>query len=150
MLERFEMKNCKAVDSSMKLDLTVVMLSFNNKHQIHANIIYWYKSTVDLLMYATTMTRLDLINVLSIINRYLINSDSTHIAAFQRIFCYVQKTLDYELEYGPLNKKLNYFNMFDFHDYSDADWVGTKDDRFLINDHIFFVVEESISWSFKR
>ena len=40
MLERFEMKNCKSVDSSMKLDLTTVMMSFNNEHQAHANIIY--------------------------------------------------------------------------------------------------------------
>ena len=40
--------------------------------------------------------------------------------------------------------------MLDFHDYSDADWVDTKDDRFSTSDYIFFVVEESISWSFKR
>ena len=40
--------------------------------------------------------------------------------------------------------------MLDFHDYSDANWADTKDGRFSINDHIFFVVEESISWNFKR
>ena len=51
---------------------------------------------------------------------------------------------DYEFEYESLNKELSYFNMLDFHDYSDADWVGTKDGRFSISDHIFFVVEESI------
>ena len=99
-------------------------------------------------MYATTMTRLDLINVLSIINRYLINS--THVATLQRIFRYVQKTLDYKLKYEPFNEKLSYFNMLDFYNYSDADWVGTKDDRFLTSDHIFFVAEESVSWNFKR
>ena len=80
MLERFGMKNCKSVDSSMKSDLAAVMMSFNNEHQVHANIIYWYKSAVDSLMYATTMTRFDLINAFSIISRYLINSDSTHVA----------------------------------------------------------------------
>ena len=89
MLERFGMKNCKFVNSSMKFNLTAVMMSFNDEHQVHANIIYWYKSAVDSLMYATTMTCLDLINALSIISRYLINSDSTHVAALQRIFCYV-------------------------------------------------------------
>ena len=101
-------------------------------------------------MYATTMTRLDLINVFSIINKYLINSDSTHVATLQCIFRYVQKTLDYELKYEFFNKKFNYFNMFDFYDYSDADWVDTKNDRFLTNDHIFFIIEKLISWSFKR
>ena len=40
MLKHFEMKNCKFVDSSMKLDLTAIMMSFNDEHQIHANIIY--------------------------------------------------------------------------------------------------------------
>ena len=150
MLERFGMKNCKSVDSSMKSDLTAVMMLFNDKHQVHANIIYWYKSIVDSLMYATTMTRSDLINALSIINRYLINSDSTYVAALQRIFRYVQKTFNYELEYEPFNEKLSYFNMFDFYDYSDADWIDTKNDRFSTSDHIFFVVEKSISWNFKR
>ena len=67
------------------------------------------------------MTRFDLINVLSIINRYLINSDSTHVAILQRIFHYVQKTLNYEFEYEFLNEKFNYFNMFDFHNYFDVD-----------------------------
>ena len=150
ILERFEMKNCKSVNSSMKLNLTAVMMSFNDKHQVHANIIYWYELAVGSLMYAMTMTRSDLINVLSIISKYLINSDSTHVAALQRIFRYVQKTLDYELEYESLNKELSYFDMLDFHDYSDADWAGTKDDRFSTNGHIFFVVRESISWNFKR
>ena len=32
MLKRFEMKNCKSIDSSMKLGLTAVMMPFNNKH----------------------------------------------------------------------------------------------------------------------
>ena len=100
-------------------------------------------------MYATTMIRFDLINVFLIINKYLINSNSTHVITFQRIFCYVQKTFDYELKYEFFNEKFNYFNIFDFHDYFDADWVDTKNDCFLINDHIFFVVEKSISWNFK-
>ena len=120
MLKRFEMKNCKFVDSSMKFDLTVVMISFNDKHQVYADIIYWYESVVDSLMYATMMTRFDLINVLSIISRYLINSDSTYVAALQRIFRYIQKTFNYGLEYKPLNEKFNYFNILDFHDYSDT------------------------------
>ena len=150
MLERFGMKNCKFVDSSMKPGLTAVMMPFNYEHQTHADIIYWYESVVGSLMYATTMTRPDLINALLIVSRYLINSDSTHVAALQRIFCYVQETLDYELEYESFTKELSYFNMLDFHDYSDADWVGTKDGRFSISDHIFFVVEESILWNFKR
>ena len=40
MLERFRMKNCKFVDSSMKLDLTAIMMPFNDEHQVHADIIY--------------------------------------------------------------------------------------------------------------
>ena len=73
----------------MKFDLATVMMLFNDEHQIYVNIIYWYESIVDSLMYTTTMTRLNLINALSIISRYLINSDSTYVAAFQRIFRYV-------------------------------------------------------------
>ena len=67
------------------------------------------------------MTYFDLINAFLIINRYLINSNSIDVATLQRIFRYVQKTFDYKFKYEPLNEKLNYFNLFDFHDYSDAD-----------------------------
>ena len=91
------------------------------------------------------MTRPDLANVLSIVSRYLINSDSTHVAALQRIFRYVQGTLDYELEYEPLNEELSYFNLLDFHGYSDADWAGTKDGRFSTSGHIFFVAGGPVS-----
>ena len=120
MLKRFETKNCKSINSSMKPDLATVIMSFNDEHQAHANIIYWYKSIVSSLMYAMTMTHLDLINSLSIINKYLTNSDSTYVVALQRIFRYVQKMFNYELEYEPLNKELSYFNMLDFHNYSDV------------------------------
>ena len=39
--------------------------------------------------------------------------------------------------------------MLDFYDYLDVDWVDIKNDRFSFSGHIFFVVEESISWRFK-
>ena len=100
-------------------------------------------------MYAMTMTRLDLINALSIIKRYLITSDSTHVATLECIFRYVEKILDYELKYKPFNKEFNYFNMLDFLDYSDVYWIDMKDDRFSTSNHIFFVVEQLISWNFK-
>ena len=40
MLERFGMKNCKTVGSSIESDLTAIMMSFNDEHQAHADIIY--------------------------------------------------------------------------------------------------------------
>ena len=54
-------------------------------------------------MYTTTMTRFDLINALLIINKYLINSNSTHVVTLQRIFRYVQKTFNYKFKYKPFN-----------------------------------------------
>ena len=71
------------------------------------------------------MTCFDLINAFLIINKYLINSNSIHVAAFQRIFRYVQKMFDYKLKYEFFNEKFNYFNLFNFYDYSDADWVDS-------------------------
>ena len=40
MLKRFEIKNCKFVDSLIKFNLTIIMIFFNDEHQIYANIIY--------------------------------------------------------------------------------------------------------------
>ena len=94
-----------------------------------------------LLMYAMTITRLDLRYALFVLSRYCANSDVTHIKATTRVLRYVKETLSYEIHYEETTRFVNYI---------DANWADAKDDRRFIEDWLFFMSKDFISWSFKR
>ena len=86
MLKRFNMINCKIVTSSMKSKLINNILLFSFDYKIDVDILYWYESIVNSLMYVVTMTKFDIVYVFSIINRYCNNSNRTHVKTIKRIF----------------------------------------------------------------
>ena len=140
ILERFDMNKCKSIESSMNSNLVNVMMSAADSQQAHSNIIHWFEVVVECFMYADTQIRSDLSYALSLISRYLHNSDFTHVTALQHIFRYVKYTLDYDVEYE-----------YDiFYEFFDADWAEAKDDQCFTEDYIFIMCEDSISWFFKR
>ena len=142
VLKRFDMNKCKIVDFFMNSNLASVMMFAKKEQQTHSDTLYWYDSAIESLLYAASMTRSNLSYALSMISRYCSNSDFTHVAALLRIFRYVQDTLNHDIEYESEQKF--------FHDYFDADWVNSIDDRRFHEDFIFFLANESISWFFKR
>ena len=76
------------------------------------------------------------------INRYCSNSNFIHVATLLRIFRYVQNTLNHDIEYK--------FDQDFFHDYFDANWINSIDDKKFHDDFIFFLANEFVSWFFKR
>ena len=142
VLERFGMNKCKIVDFSMESSLVVVMMFIEEGQTTHVDTVHWYGAAVGCLMYAMTMTRPNLAYALFVVSRYCHNLDSTHVVAIQRIFRYLQSTLDIGISYDPNQKK--------FHDYSDADWDGVVNDRESIGVYIYFIVDELVSWCSKR
>ena len=93
------------------------------------------------LMYAMTITRLDLKLALSIFFWYYFNSNSIHVKAATQLLRYVKKTLHHDIHYK--NKK-NLMN------YTDVDWAGVVDDRRSIKKYIYFLFDDLISWSSKQ
>ena len=142
VLERFGMNKCKIVGFSMESDLVVVMMLIEESQTTHVDTIHWYEATVGCLMYAMTMTRSNLAYALFVVSRYYHNLDSTHVVAVQRIFRYLQGTLDIDISYGS--------NQKEFHDYSDVDWGGVVDGRESIGVYIYFIVDGFVSWCSKR
>ena len=142
VLKKFDMNKCKIVDFFMNSDLANVMMFAKKNQQAYFDILYWYDSMIESLLYATSMTRSDLSYALSIISRYCSNSNFTHVATLLRIFRYVQDTLNHDIEYE--------FEQNFFHDYSDANWVNSIDDRKFHENFIFFFADDSVSWYFKR
>ena len=101
-----------------------------------------YQSIVESLMYAMFDTRLDIIYVVSAINRYASNFNNNHWTVVKKIFRYFRHSLDLR------------FIFFDFLqslvDYTNVDWVDDKNTRRFIFDYIFNFESAVINWSSKR
>ena len=129
VLKRFEMINCKLMNIFMKSDIFSVMMFIDDDYKANSNIIYWYLSIIESLMYVMIMTWSDLIYSLSVLSRYCFNSNSTHIKAAIRVLKYIKKTLNYDIHYE---------NKEDLIKYIDADYAETINDRRSIDDYTFF------------
>ena len=92
-------------------------------------------------MYAMTMIRPDLKFALSVLSRYCFNPDSTHVKTATRLLRYVKKTLHYGIHYEDKENLMNY---------TDADWADAVDGKRSIEEYIYFLSDDSISWSSKR
>ena len=141
ILKRFEMTDYKSMNIFMKSDIFNVMMFINDDYKANSDIIYWYSSMIESLMYVIIMTRSDLIYSLSVLSRYCFNSNSTHIKAAIRVLKYIKKTLNYDIHYE---------NKEDLIKYIDADYAEIINDRRSIDDYVFFLSEDFISWNFKR
>ena len=141
ILKRFEMTDYKSMNTLMKSDIFNVMMLIDDNYKTNSDIIYWYSSIIELLIYVMIMTRLDLIYSLSVLSRYCFNSNSTHIKAAIRVLKYIKKTLNYDIHYEDKEDLIKYI---------DIDYAETINDRRSINDYAFFLSEDFVSWSFKR
>ena len=142
IFERFDMNKCKIVESFMNSNLANTMMSTKKNQQAHFDILYWYDFVVESLLYVASMIKSNLNYALSMINRYCSNSNFIQIATLLRIFRYVQNTLNHNIEYE--------FDQNFFHDYFNADWINSIDDKRFHDDFIFFLANEFVSWFFKR
>ena len=81
-------------------------------------------------MYAITITRPDLGYTLSVLSRYCVNPDTTHVKAATRLLRYVRGTLSYGIHYEGTTG---------FVGYTDTDWAGAKDGRRSTGGWLFFM-----------
>ena len=87
-------------------------------------------------------TRLNLIYVIFVINKYIFNFIDIHWKTVKRIFRYIRKTLDLRLIF---NETFEFFA-----EYINIDWKENKNTRHSTFEYIFNVKSEIINWSFKR
>ena len=116
ILKRFDMKNCFVVNFSMKSKLDKILEITKNDQIISFDIMYWYESVIDCLMFAFTKTRSDFSYAFSLLSRWKSNFDFTHVAVLQRIFRYIKKTLHYDIDY-ELDQNC-------WHEFSNARWLS--------------------------
>ena len=71
------------------------------------------------------------------IKKYCSNSNFIHVATLLHIFRYVQNILNHDIEYE--------FDQNFFHDYFDANWINSIDDKKFHDDFVFFFANEFVS-----
>jgi hypothetical protein len=93
-------------------------------------------------MYAMLETRLNIIFVVFVINRYVVNSIEQHWKIVKRIFRYLKKIIDLSLIYkDTIQKLINYIN---------ANWKRNHNIRRFTSDFVFNINSDVINWQFKR
>eukprot|EP00253_Pinus_taeda_P020694 PITA_20694 len=101
-----------------------------------------YRSMIGSLLYMTA-TRPDIIHAVGIVGRFQANPKEAHLQAVKRIFKYLQGTQNYGLWY-PRDADLT------LHAYTDADWVGSVDERKGTSGGAFFMGSRLVSWFSKK
>ena len=77
VLEKFDMRDCVSVATSMKASISNSILL--STKQADEDIIYWYEVSIDSLMYVMMTTRSDIAFALSMTSRYCSNSNQAHV-----------------------------------------------------------------------
>eukprot|EP00253_Pinus_taeda_P003957 PITA_03957 len=137
ILKKYGMEDAKLVCTPM---VTGCSLSANDESAVVHQPTY--RSMIGSLLYLTG-TRPDIMHAVGIVGRFQENTKETHLQAVKRIFKYLQGTQNYGLSY-PRDTDLK------LHAYTDADWVGSVDDRKSTSGGAFFMGSRLISWFSKK
>ncbi len=137
ILKKYGMEDSKPVCTPM---VTGCCLSANNESAaIHQPT---YRSMIGSLLYLTG-TRPNIMHAMGIVGRFQDNPKEAHLQAVKRIFKYLEGTQNYGLWY-PRDTNLT------LHAYTDANWVGSIDDRKSTSGGAFFMGSRLVSWFNKK
>ena len=137
ILKKVNMVECKSVASPM-----------NQKEKFckedRAEKVYegLYKSLIGCLMYLTA-TRPDIMNVVSILSRYMHCASEIHFQAAKKIVRYVKASLEYGLKFTQVK---NFHNC----GFSSSDWAGYIDDMRSTSGYCFSFGFGIFSWCSKK
>eukprot|EP00253_Pinus_taeda_P003540 PITA_03540 len=137
ILKKYGMEDSKPICTPM---VTGCNLSANDESvAVHQPT---YRSMIGSLLYLTG-TQPDIMHAVGMVGRFQANPKETHLQAVKRIFKYLQGTQNYGLWY-PRDADLT------LHDYTDADWAGSMDDRKSTSGGALFMGSRLVSWFSKQ
>src|SRR5271155_3202362 len=135
ILERHGMQECTPVTTS--LDTSIKLAAINVSKEAAADPTE-YASIVGGLMFATCVTRPDIMCAVGQLSQFLNNPSSKHLLAAKRVLRYLQGTSTYGITYRPPPLRLQ--------GYSDADWAGDMDTRRSTTGYIVMLNNGAIAW----
>jgi hypothetical protein len=81
------------------------------------------------LMYLTSVTRPDILFVVSKLSRFTSNPGDDHWRALERVMHYLAGTMDYGIHYSGYLAVLE--------GYSDANWISDVDELYAMSQYVF-------------
>ncbi|GAA0144242.1 transmembrane signal receptor [Lithospermum erythrorhizon] len=113
LLKKFNMENCKIMDSPMCQKEKLCKDDGSEKvEESH------YRSLIGCLMYLTT--RLDILYVVSVLSRFMNCANGANLKAAKRVIRYVKGTLNFGVKFCSSQS-------FELQGYSNCDWAGSFD-----------------------
>ena len=134
MLQRYQMEDCKPVDTPMAFGRTE-----DSSMQLEEKNAQLFRSILGSLMYVMVCTRPDIGFAVSSLSKHMNNPQHQHLVAAKRVLRYLKGTRTTGLQYsGGTDMNLT--------GYSDADWAGDVTSRRSISGYIFICNGSAISW----
>jgi len=116
ILKKIMMENCKAVNTSINQKEKLIKDDGSDKVNESE-----FRSLIGCLMYLTA-TRPDILNVVSILSRFMHCQNETHMKAVKRVIRYIKGTWNFGVKFLK-QKEMKLIGFFD------SDWGGSIDDR---------------------
>jgi hypothetical protein len=123
IVKRFDMLECKAMDTPMETNLK--LLVDTSLELVDATL---YRQIIGSLMYLTN-TRPYICFAVNTLSQYLVEPRRVHLVAAKHVMRYLNGTLDYGLCYTRDHE-------FTLYGYTDSDWVGSASERKSIHDAV--------------
>jgi hypothetical protein len=137
MLKKFQMEDFKPMSTHM---ITLCKLSKDDESlEVDQTM---YRSMIGILLYAIA-TKPDIMQAIGLVARFQSAPKETHMKEVKRVFRYLKVILDFGLPYPKIED-------FTLTAYSNADWVGSVDDRNSTSGDALFLGECLISWLSKK
>ena len=137
LLYKFGMTECKPVTTPLDRNLKVDADSGTIECQP-----MFYRQLVGSLIYLT-ITRLDLSYRVGLLSQFMQTPRDIHLGCAKRVLRYVSGTMDYDILYKSATP-------IRLEGYTDANWVGYKEDRGSTSGFFFSPDNGDISWKRKK
>ncbi|KAJ8719262.1 hypothetical protein PYW07_016818 [Mythimna separata] len=136
LLQKFNMTDCKTVDTPMETKLNVEC-DKNVNNQVP------YQQLIGSLMYLSVLTRPDITFAVSYLSQFNNCHTDEHWAYAKRILKYLKKTINFGIKYcADGNTKIKGF--------VDSDWANDSVDRRSYTGFCFVLANGIISWECKK
>ena len=134
VMDEYNMKECNSAKTPMECRLRL-----NREGEGDEVESTYYRKLIGCVRYLT-LTRPNLIFLVSYLSRFMSKPYSNHLAAAKRILRYIKGTSDYGLVY----KRNEETKLVGF---CDSDYPGDQDDRKSTSGYIFLLGSKPISWN---
>jgi len=153
VIKLLSMSNCSSTKTSMhhrcQLKKNVYWKSKKwVEYQVISEEIESYQSIIETLMWIVCQTRSDIVYAVSKCSRYSTNSTLDHDLTVKQIIRYLVDTAELRLRYESF--KVKRVEKAEFFEYIDSAHANCLNSWRFIFDYMFFLWNESISWSFKH